>query len=135
MIAGGVFANLPDLTVVCAEVGFAWIPPFMWRIDKQWKSFRPEVPWVKELPSDILRRQVRFTVAPLDGTSHGQRLDRTVELLGSDEMLLFATDYPHWHHEQPERLHEATVEPTLIDKIMRENPASVYPTIASSQPA
>jgi predicted TIM-barrel fold metal-dependent hydrolase len=134
MIAGGVFANLPDLIVVCAELGFAWLPPFMWRIDKQWKSFRSEVPWVQELPSEILRRHVRFTVAPLDGTSHDGRFDRTVEVLGSDDMLLFATDYPHWHEEQPARLHEA-IESTLIEKIMRHNPASVYRAITSRQPA
>jgi predicted TIM-barrel fold metal-dependent hydrolase len=126
MIAEGVFANLPDLTVVGTEVGFAWVPAFMWRIDKQWKSFRREVPWVQEPPSEILRRQVRFTVAPLDGTSHEQRLERTVDRLGSDEMLLFASDYPHWHDESPERLWTASTDATLVDKITRENPAHVY---------
>lgn len=133
LIAGGVFTNLPDLTVVCAEAGFAWVPAHMWRIDKQWKSFRREVPWVLGPPSDILRRQVRFTVAPLDGTSHQRRFQQTVERLGSDEMLLWASDYPHWHDEPPERLSDAAGDMSLLHKIRCTNPSAAYPAIGSPQ--
>jgi hypothetical protein len=134
MIAEGVFATLPDLTVVGAEVGFAWVPAFMWRIDKQWKAFRREVPWLDEPPSELLRRHVRFTVAPLDGTTRDGRLDRTVERLASDAMLLYASDYPHWHDEPPERLAGASADAGLLARIQRDNPARTY-AITEAAPA
>ena len=29
----------------------------------------------------------------------GEALGRVLDQLGSDDMLLFASDYPHWHYD------------------------------------
>ena len=56
-------ARSPTLPVVLVESGFTWLPPLMWRFDKNWKGLRREVPWVDRLPSEMIREHVRLTVA------------------------------------------------------------------------
>ena len=50
-VSEGVFERFPDLRVVVSECGFAWLPPLLWRFDKDWKGVWREVPWVKHRPS------------------------------------------------------------------------------------
>ena len=51
LVTEGVFDRAPSLRVVLLECGFAWLPPLLWRFDKDWKAIWREVPWVKEKPS------------------------------------------------------------------------------------
>lgn len=99
MIAEGVFDRFPELRVVCVEGGFTWLPAMLWRVDKVWKGLRRDVPWVRRAPSEYVRERMRFTVRPLDAPPPPHRLADVVEDLVSDELLLFATDYPHWHFD------------------------------------
>ena len=46
-VSEGVFERFPELRVVLIECGFAWLPPLLWRFDKDWKGVWREVPWVK----------------------------------------------------------------------------------------
>ena len=55
-----------DLPIVLVESGFTWLPPLMWRLDKNWKGLRREVPWVDRLPSEMIRESLRLTAQPLD---------------------------------------------------------------------
>jgi len=55
-------------------------------------------------------------------------LARTLAHIGSDRMLMFSTDYPHWHFAGedvlPEGLSAAAVRRLLID-----NPLETYPRL------
>ena len=57
-----------------------------------------------------------------------ETLRRTLEHIGTDRMLLFATDYPHWHFEGedvlPDGLDEDTARRMAID-----NPIETYPRL------
>ena len=103
LVSEGVFAKFPGLKVVLAESGVTWLPAALWRFDKTWRGVRPEVPWVTRAPSGIVRDHIRLTLQPFDAPSEAggaeRALQRVVEQLGSDAMLLFSSDFPHWHYD------------------------------------
>lgn len=101
LVCEGVPARFPDLPIVFVESGFTWLPPLMWRLDKNWKGLRREVPWVDRLPSETIRASFRLTAQPLDGPDDPARLLEVIDRLGSDRMLMFATDYPHHQFDDP----------------------------------
>ena len=126
MIVEGVFDRFPTLRVACVESGFAWLPPFLWRFDKEWKGLQREIPWTKRLPSAYVREHVRFTLQPLDGPPDARRTLELVAELGADELLLFATDYPHWQFDDPAEALPAGLPPDLARRILSENARSFY---------
>lgn len=102
LVVEGVFQRHPDLRVVLTDCGFAWLPAFMWRLDKDWKGLRRETPWVTDFPSDIIRRHVYLTVQPLDlPSADPELLADLLEQIGGADRLLFATDFPHRHEGPP----------------------------------
>jgi predicted TIM-barrel fold metal-dependent hydrolase len=62
-----------------------------------------EVPWLTHLPSEYVREHVRLTTQPLERPVRTGELRAVLESIGTD-MLLFATDYPHWDFDNPEFL-------------------------------
>jgi predicted TIM-barrel fold metal-dependent hydrolase len=103
LIAEGVYEELPELRVTVAEAGFAWVPEWLWRFDKDWQMLRREIPWTKLSPAEYVARQVRFTVRPIDGPHDPELLARIVEEtepvhLGS--LLMYSSDFPHEHGDE-----------------------------------
>jgi uncharacterized protein len=125
LMAEGVFAKFPDLTVVLMESGVTWLPGYLWRLTKFWKGLRSEVPWVSDPPATIVRDRVRLTLQPFDGPPDSATITRFMEHMGSDELLLFSTDYPHWQFEGTEAT-PAGLDPGLAQKIMVDNPLRTY---------
>jgi predicted TIM-barrel fold metal-dependent hydrolase len=126
LISEGLFDQFPALRVVLIESGCTWLPALMWRFDKEWKGLRREVPWVRRPPSDYIREHVRLTLQPFDAPPDPQQLLRLIDRLGSEEMLLFASDYPHWHDDPPELVLPDTLDAGLAKKILYDNAAALY---------
>ena len=55
-------------------------------------------------------------------------LERVAELLGSDEMLLFSTDFPHWHFDGHDALPVKQTTSALARRVLCENAVATYPT-------
>jgi hypothetical protein len=127
LIHEGAFVRYPRLRVVLIESGVSWLPPFLWRAIKTWRGVRPEVPWVKRSPAEYVRDHVRLTVQPFDAPG-AAAVSRIVEMIGSDDMLLFSTDYPHWQFEGAQAL-PAGIPESLARKIMVDNPLATYPRL------
>ena len=128
LISEGVFAKFPTLTVVLMESGVSWLPAFLWRLTKFWKGLRSEIPWVSDPPGSIVRDRVRLTLQPFDGPEGAAGIARLMDHLGSDEMLLFSTDYPHWQFDGDAAL-PAGLDPGLARKMMADNPLRTYPRL------
>jgi uncharacterized protein len=128
LICEGVFSKYPDLSVVMMESGFSWLPNFMWRSNKSWRGMRAEIPWVDRPPADIIRHHVRFTLQPSDEPPAAADLDRVLNQIGTDEALLFSTDYPHWHFEGADML-PAGLSPAIVRKIALDNPRNAFPRL------
>lgn len=125
LIAEGVFKKFTSLKVVLAESGVTWLPQFLWRNDKVWRGVRPEVPWIDRVPREIVYDHVRLTLQPFDAPADPQIVSKVIEHLGSDDILLFSTDYPHWHFDGGDVLPEGLPE-TSIRKLMIDNPLATY---------
>jgi uncharacterized protein len=134
LVAEGVFTRFPALKIVMIESGFTWLPAYFWRADKTWRGVRSEVPWVDRAPSDFVRDHVRFTIQPTDQPPDPGQLARVIEQIGSDRVLLFSTDYPHWQFDGDAALPEG-LSPTLVRKIMVDNPRATYPRLHENVPA
>lgn len=126
LVTEGVFDKYPDLRVALIESGVSWLPAMLWRLDKEWKGLRREVPWVRELPSEYVRQHVRLTTWPFDLPGDAMRAEQIVEQIGSDEMLMFASDFPHWHDDEPVDSFFAHLDPGVTRKITRDNAAAFY---------
>jgi len=91
MTLDGVFERHPDLRGAAIELGATWVPGLLRNVDHALRSFSKFEPALRELqllPSDYLRRQVRFTPFPFEDTAW------LLEQCGPD-LFMFSTDYPH----------------------------------------
>lgn len=128
LICEGVFVKYPKLKVVLIESGVTWLPPYLWRLSKFWRGVRNEVPWIDRSPEEYVRDHVRLTVQPFDGPPGAAHIGRLMDQLQSDQMLLFATDFPHWHYDGDQML-PAGIAPALRKKILIDNPLAAYPRL------
>lgn len=123
LICQGVFEKFPGLRVVLMEGGVAWLPGILWRLETNYKALRMEVPWVKRLPSEYVREHVRFTTQPMDQPIQPEHLQPMLEMIGGKEMLLFASDYPHWDADVPALI---GIPPEWRHAVYGENARSLY---------
>ncbi len=128
LVAEGVFTKFPGLKVVLAESGFTWLPQFMWRQVKTWRAMRAEIPWVDRAPADIIREHVRITLQPSDVPADASVIGQVIDMVGTEEFLLFSTDYPHWQFDGDNAL-PAGLSDSLIRKLLVENPLATYPNL------
>jgi hypothetical protein len=126
LIAGGVFDQFPTLRVSLSECGWTWLPSLMWRLDKEWKGIHREVPWLKRAPSEYLREHLRLTTQPLDAPPNPEHLRQIIAQLGSDDLLMYASDYPHAHADPEEPPFPIELPEPLRSKVMGENARAWY---------
>ena len=119
------FVEFPRLKVVLMESGVTWLPGWMWRANKTWRGVRAEVPWLEKSPADYAREHVRLTIQPFDAPPRADQLQRIIEEIGSDEMLLFSTDYPHWHYDGTDAVPDGLPD-HLLRKILVDNALNTY---------
>jgi predicted TIM-barrel fold metal-dependent hydrolase len=72
--------------------------------------------WVDRTPMSIIREHVRFSTAPIDAGPPAH-MRQILEWLGSDDLLMFATDYPHMHDDDVAALLEL-VSDSAKEKVM-----------------
>ena len=126
LVSGGIFDRYPNLRIVLLESGCTWLPSLMWRFDKDWKGIHREMPWVSRPPSDYIRDHIRLTTQPFDAPPDGDTLHDLIDQIGSDDLFLFATDYPHWHFDTPEDALPVGLSDNLTRKIMYNNAKNFY---------
>jgi uncharacterized protein len=131
LVCEGVFAKYPKLKVVLLESGVTWLPAFLWRLTKFWRGVRAEVPWVDRPPWEIVRDQLRLTIQPFDAPAEPDAVARLIDQLQSDDMLLFASDFPHWQFDG-DAIMPAGIPQKLHGKIKRDNALATYPRLTAT---
>ena len=126
IVCEGVFDQFPSLRVALLEAGFTWLPAHMWRFDKEWRNLRRLVPWVKQPPSAYIRQHIRVSIQPLDAPASPKQMVQVVDQLGSEDMLMYASDYPHVHASDPESTLLRHLSAELAHKIRHDNARAFY---------
>ena len=61
----GTFERFSGLRFLFSGFGFSWLPSLLWRMDREWRTFRHDVPWVKRPPSEYVLEHVWTTTWPV----------------------------------------------------------------------
>ena len=77
------------------------------------------------MPSEYFHENVRCATQPMEEPDP-KHLLQCVEMIGNDEFLLFATDYPHWDFDSPDRAFPHTFSKELKQKILYGNAKKLY---------
>ena len=125
LICEGVFEKYRNFKFLFIEHDVFWVSGLMWHMDADWKGLRDYTPWVKRLPSEYLREYIRFGSQPLPNTPTRQDLEKFLEWMWADEVMLFASDYPHWDWDEPSTF-LAGFDKQYRRKIMYENGKEFY---------
>ena len=101
VIAHGVFEKWPSARFVLIECGIAWVPALLWRLDEDYRALRKETPWLQRLPSEYAHDHVRLSTQPLEQPRDRRAMWPALADIGAQDMLMFASDYPHWDFDEP----------------------------------
>jgi uncharacterized protein len=102
----------------------------MWAMDARWRALRPETPWVKRPPSEYVFDHVRWSTQPLDEPASQEHLHAMLDMIHADRTILFATDYPHWDNEFPDRVLRG-LTPELKQRILLDNALETFPRLGA----
>ncbi len=126
LIAEGVLEKFRKLRIVLCEGGVAWLAHTMWRMDKNFKALRSTAPWLKRAPSEYIVEQVRLTTQPLEEPADPDHLLQLFDMIHADKTLCFATDFPHWDFDDPNRAFPKKISAAIKRRIFYDNAAELY---------
>ena len=125
LMYGGVPEKFPKLNVAFLECGVGWLPYWVERLDEEYEKRSPEAPLLKTKPSEYLRNGNWF--CSTEPEEHG--LPYVIEQFGAD-MILFASDYPHWDGLFPHAVstikHRKDITDNAKQKILSDNAKRFY---------
>jgi predicted TIM-barrel fold metal-dependent hydrolase len=125
-IVNGVFEKYKNLRLLLIEAGVAWAPWLLWELDAHYKALQAESPWLRRLPSEYFRDHVRMSTQPLELSPRRNQLIDFLETFGGfDEILCFASDYPHWDFDNPTYI-ASRFPKSWLPKVFHDNAASLY---------
>jgi predicted TIM-barrel fold metal-dependent hydrolase len=131
----GVLEKFPRLRVGFLEGMAGWIPFLAERMDEEYERRPHEAPLLRRKPSDYFRCGRMFF-----GVESGEwMLPVVIKFLGTDEGLLYASDYPHWDSEFPYTTKRLVEREDLTDgnkrNILGQNAGRFYAALAKAEAA
>lgn len=125
LVCEGVFQRFPTLRFVLVEGGVSWLPPLLWRLDKNWKALRLTTPWLDRPPSETVAEHLRLTTQPIEEPPDPAQLHQMLAMFPAERMLMFSTDFPHWDGDTPDFTARFLPEP-LRRAVMAETARELY---------
>jgi predicted TIM-barrel fold metal-dependent hydrolase len=125
MVLNGVFEKFPQLRVVLVEGGIAWLPHLLWRMDAEFKALRQQAPYLKRMPSQYVRDNVRLTTQPIEEPAKAEHLQQIFNMIDADHIVMYASDFPHWDFDEPTKLPRILGE-TTIRRILHDNACEFF---------
>jgi predicted TIM-barrel fold metal-dependent hydrolase len=125
LVCEGVFVRFPDLRVVLIEGGLSWLPPVLWRFDKNWKALRQTAPWLTRPPSEYVRDHILLTTQPIEEPPRAEDLAAILGMFDVGRMVMFASDFPHWDGDTVDFAARAFPAPVRA-RVLRETARQLY---------
>ena len=88
LIMEGVFERYPELKIVLIEAGFGWMPALGWRLDKNWKRMKDEVPHLRMAPSEYLREHFWVSTQPMEEPEEPDHVIDVMNWIGWDKITV-----------------------------------------------
>jgi uncharacterized protein len=92
LIGGGVLDRYPSLRLGVLEAGHGWLPFWAKRLDEHAQSVARALPPLKQKPTDYITSGRFFQTIEM---SEGVELTKAVIQLLGEDILMYASDYPH----------------------------------------
>ncbi len=125
MMVGGVLDRLPSLRIVFADGGYDMLAPLIWRLDKDYRPMRGDMPWMTRLPSDYIAQHVRFIAHRLEGPEDPAIQEEWLGISNAGSILMYGSNYPGWDMFHPNAAF-AEVSTALRRRILSETAAELY---------
>jgi predicted TIM-barrel fold metal-dependent hydrolase len=125
LIGGGIMEKYPRIKFVFLEIGAAWLPYWMWRMDDHYSRSMHQPAGVPKKPSDYVKSESCFVSCEPDedGLAH------TTEVIGT-ERIVFASDYPHGDCDFPHSVvkfrRRTDISEEIKGRILWDNAARLY---------
>jgi len=120
VIGGGIMDRYPDLRVGTLECGFGWLPFWGKRMDEQY-AYVGSTQELKMKPSEYLKSGRYFCSVE---RHEGDDMFRMVSSFLGDDVLMYASDYPHSECQFPETVENFLawqMKPEQRQKLMAGN--------------
>ena len=98
LIGAGVMDRYPRLRVATLEAGHGWLPFWMTRIDEHAETIAAALPPLKAKPSGYVKSGRYFQSIEIP---EGEKLTNAVIDLVGEDVLMYASDYPHGESHFP----------------------------------
>ena len=105
LIGSGVMDRYPTLRIGTLEAGHGWLPFWIQRLDEHAETIKAALPALRHRPSEYVTSGRYFQSIEIP---EGAPLTNAVADLLGDEVLMYASDYPHYESWFPDS----------VDKIM-----------------
>ncbi len=126
LVGNDVFGRFPELRLTFLEVGWRWIRPLMFELDRAARGIRRRFAGAAETPSALIRAHTRFGLTP--GYASRDVVLEEIASAGIAELLLFSSDYPHAHGSEAAEILNG-LGPAAAQAIAVTNPHAWYPRL------
>ena len=125
-VGGGIMDRYPHLRVGILECGFGWLPFWARRMDEQASYVGGTAP-LKQKPSDYLTSGRFFSSIEMH---EGEDMFNSVTSFLGDDVLMYASDYPHpecrFPHSVDHILGWTSLKPQTRQKLLWDNATRFY---------
>jgi predicted TIM-barrel fold metal-dependent hydrolase len=126
LIGSGVMDRYPKIRIGTLEAGHGWLPFWMKRLDEHAETIRAALPELKMKPSEYVMSGRYFQ--SIEIPEGGDMTNAVADLVG-DDVLMYASDYPHGESHFPESVSLAMawdMKEVRRRKLMWDNAVRLY---------
>ena len=130
LVFNGVFQRYPSLHLAFVGFGGAWLEPFLWRLTKEWQSFRYDVPWVDRSPEVYVQEHVTLidSIGNLFTTAASHPARPPLDQFGT--MFAYGSSFPYASGDGDiaEQLAALGVAPRHVTGVLHDHAARAFPS-------